>query len=88
MKEWKVTAKRRIAPVTITLVVKAGRINENGTFSSFEVISAKGANSTLKASVPPQGGGAIYLKVESLEGIKILADDDGPASAGPKPKLF
>jgi hypothetical protein len=36
---------------------------------------------------PPQGGGAIYLKVDSLEGIKILSDDVTSVTTEKK-KLF
>jgi hypothetical protein len=81
------TVKRAIAPVTITVKLVASRVNENGTFSGFVVESVKGPNGTCKAVCPPQGGGSVYIKVESLEGITILSD--GAASTGQKkPKLF
>lgn len=82
------TIKRRIKPVTIHLVIDASRINENGTFSSFEVKSIKGPNKGIKAVAPPMGGGAIYLKVDSLEGIEVLMDNDGPSATATKVKLF
>ena len=82
----KATRKRSIVPVKLTVQVEAKKINENGTFSSFEVVSVKGPNSTAKAVCPPQGGGSIYIKVESLDGLEILTDNS--ESAAPKKKLF
>lgn len=81
------TIKRRIGATTLTIKVTAARINENGTFSSFEVVSVSGPNKTFRMVAPPQGGGAIYLKVDSLEGIKILADDVASVMTEKK-KLF
>lgn len=81
------TIKRRIGATTLTIKVTAARINENGTFSSFEVVSVSGPNKTFRMVAPPQGGGAIYLKVDSLEGIKILADDVASVMTDKK-KLF
>ena len=81
------TVKKGIRPVTITLVVEARRINENGTFSQFEVKSIKGPNDTIKASFPPMGGGSIYLKVEDLEGVEVLKGEAKKAAREPK-KLF
>lgn len=83
----KVTLKRAIAPVTITVKMVASRINENGTFSGFVVESVKGPNGTAKAVCPPQGGGAIYLKVETLEGI-TLREDGVTGQTVEKKKLF
>jgi len=81
------TVKRRIGATTLTIKVTANRINENGTFSSFEVVSVTGPNKTFRMVAPPQGGGAIYLKVDSLEGIKILSDDVTSVTTEKK-KLF
>lgn len=77
----KVTIKRSIAPVKLTVTVTATRINENGTFSGLVVEKVSGPNDTFKAVTPPQGGGSIYLKVENLDGIRILKD------AEPAPKF-
>ena len=85
--ERKTTVKKGIRPVTITLTLEASRINENGTFSAFVVKNIKGPNKTIKASMPPMGGGSIYLKVEDLEGITVLDEATKAASAAPK-KLF
>jgi hypothetical protein len=81
------TSKKGIKPVTLTITVEAKRINENGTFSGFEVKSVKGPNSTFKVAIPPQGGGAIYLKVDRLEGITVLTDGEA-TTATTKVKLF
>lgn len=82
------TVKRRIGATTLTIKVTANRVNENGTFSSFEVISVSGPNKTFRMVAPPQGGGAIYLKVDSLDGIKILQADDVTSVTPEKKKLF
>lgn len=83
------TIKRRIQPVTLTIQVKASKVNENGTFSQFEIISAKGPNKSFRVSAPFQGGGSLYLKVDSLEGINVLAEEATGTTAGaPKQKLF
>lgn len=83
----KVTVKRAIAPVSITVKLVASRVNENGTFSGFVIESVKGPNGTTKVVCPPQGGGAIYLKVESLEGI-TLREDGASGQTVEKKKLF
>lgn len=80
------TIKRNVKPVTFTIVVEAKKVNENGTFSSFEFKSVKGPNKTAKAVSPLMAGGAIYLKVDSLEGITVLAEGDTATAA--KTKLF
>lgn len=80
------TIKRSIKPVTFTITVEAKKVNENGTFSSFEFKSVKGPNKTAKAVSPLMAGGAIYLKVESLEGITVLAE--GETATAAKTKLF
>ncbi len=81
------TLKRRIQSVTLSVTVTASRINENGTFSGFEVVKVTGPNKTFKVSAPPQGGGSLYLKVESLDGLKFLEEGDTSAPT-PKKKLF
>jgi hypothetical protein len=82
------TLKRSIKPVTFTVTVEARKVNENGTFSSFVFKGVKGPNSTAKAVSPPQAGGAIYLKVESLEGIEFDDDAASGIMAKIKAKLF
>lgn len=80
------TIKRSIKPVTITITVKAHKINENGTFSQFEVEKISGPNKLMKVSQPFQGGGSLYIKTETLENITVL--EDGTKSSVVKPKLF
>jgi hypothetical protein len=81
------TLKRNIKPVTLTLTVVAKKVNENGTFSSFEIQKVTGiSNATLTAVSPPQAGGAIYFKVATLEGVEVLSDDVKTQAV--KAKLF
>lgn len=87
MSGYKTTVKRSIAPVKLTVTVTATRINENGTFSGLVVEEVRGPNDTFKAVCPPQGGGAMYLKVESLKGLTVLKDGQTVMKAD-KVKLF
>ena len=89
MSERKSTAKRSIAPVTVTVEITATRINENGTLSGItaRVIKQPIKGNEFKTSVPPMAGGAIYLKALSLEGLSIV-DDDAPKVMTAKVKLF
>lgn len=82
------TAKRSIAPVTVTVEITATRINENGTLSGItaKVVKQPIKGNEFKTSVPPMAGGAVYLKAESLEGLVMQADDVAKAVA--KAKLF
>jgi hypothetical protein len=82
------TAKRSIAPVTVTVEITATRINENGTLSGItaKVVKQPIKGNEFKTSVPPMAGGAVYLKAESLEGLVLQADDVAKAVA--KAKLF
>lgn len=84
----KTTIKKSIKPVTITVTLTASRINENGTFSGFEIVKATGPNKTFKVSIPPQGGGSIYLKVLDMENLTVLADTNVGLASAPKAKLF
>ena len=89
MSERKPTAKRSIAPVTVTVEITATRINENGTLSGItaKVVKQPIKGNEFKTSVPPMAGGAIYLKALSLEGLSIV-DDDAPKAITAKVKLF
>lgn len=77
--------KKRIKPVTLTLVVEASLVSGKGTFSSFKVKSVKGPNSTVYMSAPYSGGGSMYLRTESNEGIEYL---EGDAQTKAVVKLF
>ena len=89
MSERKSTAKRSIAPVTVTVEITATRINENGTLSGItaRVVRQPIKGNEFKTSVPPMAGGAIYLKALSLDGLSIV-DDDTPKATTAKVKLF
>lgn len=82
------TVKKSIKPVTFTITVTAKKVNENGTFSNLEIQGVKSnvKNSTFRVVAPPQAGGAMYLKCDSLEGLELLAE--GVVATGPKAKLF
>jgi len=82
------TLKKSIKPVTFTIKVTAKKVNENGTFSAFEIQSVIGSvkNNTFKVVAPPQAGGALYIKCETLEGMEVL--QEGTATSATKQKLF
>jgi hypothetical protein len=82
------TLKKSIKPVTFTITVVAKKVNENGTFSSLEVQGVKGTvkHSTFRVVAPPQAGGAMYIKCDSLEGLELVAE--GAVATANKAKLF
>ena len=86
----KATRKVAIAPISFVITVTAEKINENGTFSGIKVQDVKSSNKELdnpRIACPPQGGGSMFLRVDSVKGLKVLGD----ASAAPKAekkKLF
>ena len=82
------TVKKSIKPVTFTITVVAKKVNENGTFSAFEVQGVKSTvkNSTFRVVAPPQAGGAMYIKCDTLDGLELMAD--GAVAMVTKTKLF
>jgi hypothetical protein len=89
MSERKVTVKRSIAPITVTVELTFTKVNENGTLSGVTGRITKQAvkGNDVALSFPPMSGGATYAKVTSLDGIKVL--DDGAAGVkAVKAKLF
>ena len=82
------TVKKSIKPVTFTIKVTAKKVNENGTFSGLEIqgISGSVKNGTFRVVAPPQAGGALYIKCETLEGMEVL--QEGTATNATKQKLF
>jgi hypothetical protein len=90
MADIKATIKKSIKPVSFTIQVTARKVNENGTFSSLEItsITSPTKNGTLRAVAPPQAGGAIYLKCDTLDGLEILQDKQPDGLSMSKAKLF
>lgn len=82
----KATKKRPIETVTIQLTVTANRINENGTFSGLKVQKITGPKG-IAASMPPQGGGSIYLKTDTLDGVEFREGEEA-GTVQEKKKLF
>jgi len=82
----KSTEKRAIAPVKFTVTGTASRVNENGTLSGLVIDKVTGPKS-FKAVSHPASGGAIWLKVETLDGLEILTEGAKKASSEKK-KLF
>jgi len=82
------TVKKSIKPVTFTITVVAKKVNENGTFSAFELQGVKSSvkNSTFRVVAPPQAGGALYIKCDTLEGLELVLES--AVSNTPKAKLF
>jgi hypothetical protein len=70
------TVKKAIKEVTFTVVVTAKKINENGTLSGLTIKSVKGPNSTADAVSPVMSGGAMYLKLSSMDGIQVLSAEE------------
>lgn len=82
----KSTLKRAIAPAKVTIVVTATKVNENGTLLGWQIEKVSGPK-TVKAVSHPASGGAIWVKVETLDGLTVLGDpSETPAT--PKKKLF
>jgi hypothetical protein len=89
MSERKVTVKRSITPITITVELTFCKVNENGTLSGVtgRITKQPIKGNDVALSFPPMSGGATYAKVDSLTGIKVL--DDGAAGVkAVKAKLF
>ena len=89
MSERKVTVKRSIAPLTITVELTFCKVNENGTLSGVtgRITKQPLKGNDIALSFPPMSGGATYAKVTSLDGIKVL--DEGTAGIkAVKAKLF
>jgi hypothetical protein len=89
MSERKVTVKRSITPITITVELTFCKVNENGTLSGVtgRITKQPLKGNDIALSFPPMSGGATYAKVASLDGIKVL--DEGTAGVkAVKAKLF
>ena len=84
---FKPTVKRAIDPVKVTITVVCKRVNENGTLSGLEDITASAKGVQVAAKSSNQSGGAIWLSVDSLKGLRVHKAS-AKASNGPKAKLF
>ena len=82
------TVKKSIKPVSFTITLVAKKVNENGTFSAFEIqgIKSNAKNGTFRVVAPPQAGGAMYIKCDTLEGLELVTDATSAPAA--KVKLF
>ncbi len=87
--EKKATIKRGISPITITVELTFCKVNENGTLSGVQgrIVKQPLKGNDVRLSIPPMAGGAIYAKVDSLSGIKVLSDDSETVRPA-KVKLF
>lgn len=81
--------KVSIAPITFVIEVVAERMSTKGTFSALKVTSVKSSVKELvghlSVSAPPQGGGSMYIKTDSMAGIKVLKRSEAKTSGT---KLF
>lgn len=81
------TVKRSFRPVEVIIRCTASKVNENGTLSGFDNFEVSGINSTIEAKSHQQSGGAIWVTLTDLKGLKWT---EGP-TGGEKPekkKLF
>ena len=77
--------KTLVEPITITIVIKAHRINEEGTFLKWETVKVSTSGKCgAKVVAPPQGGGALYIRALSTEGLAYAKDEDAAKPAGQK----
>jgi hypothetical protein len=85
----KATVKRSISPITVTVELTFSKVNENGTLSGVtgRVTKQPLKGNDVRLSFPPMSGGGVYAKVDSLDGMKVLSDDDNAAKTS-KAKLF
>lgn len=70
--------KVAIKPITIVVEMTVEKVSEKGTFSGIKVTSVKSdvkeLAGHLRAAVPPQGGGAMYVITDSLKGLNVLGE--------------
>lgn len=84
--------KVRIAPVTFVIEVTADKVSEKGTFSGLSIKSVKSSvkelQGQLRVAAPVQGGGAMYLKTESLKGLDVQGEVGATPTKAATVKLF
>lgn len=84
----KPTAKKNISPVTVTVELTYNKVNENGTLSGVKgrIVKQSVKGNEMQLMIPPLSGGAMYIRVGSLDGLEILNDATGTKPV--KSKLF
>lgn len=84
--------KVRIAPVTFMIEVTADKLSEKGTFSGLTIKSIKSTvkelQGSLRVAAPVQGGGAMYIKTDSVKGISVQGEVGAAAPKAKEVKLF
>ena len=84
--------KVRIAPVTFVIEVTADKLSEKGTFSGLTIKSIKSTvkdlQGSLRVACPPQGGGAMYIKADSIKGVTVLGEINATSTKAKEVKLF
>ena len=82
--------KVNIKPITFVIEITAEKVSDKGTFSGIKITSIKSSikdlQGHLKVAVPPRGGGAMYLRTDTLDGIKVTSEET--EAAKPQVKLF
>ena len=86
--EPKVTIKKRISPVKITLEVIVNRVNSNGTLSGVEIVSVASKSKDIYATSHNASGGSIWLKTPTLDGLQVISDAGVHAKKKEPIKLF
>jgi len=83
--------KVRIAPVTFVIEVTADKVSDKGTFSGLTVKSIKSTvkdlQGFLRVATPVRGGGALYIKTDSMKGLDVQGEVGTTAAKKPV-KLF
>ena len=65
---------RAVKPVRFTITVEANAVNQNGTFSKFNILDVQGPNTTCKVNTMPNG--SLWLKTAIFENITVLAEGE------------
>jgi len=78
--------KASIKPVRLVVTLEASKVNANGTFSSFNVVSVEGPNDSCGASVPnPRQAHLLRFYTNSPEGVEVRpSNSDGSKTEAAK----
>jgi len=67
--------KSRIKPVRLVVTLEANKVNRNGTFSCFNVLSVEGPNDRCVAISPdPKRPDLLMFIAKSNEGVELIPD--------------